>query len=84
MAGDSARIPVVFQRVGRIETGENSARFVADAGQEVQQFFVEGRSTRWRIVEPQINQHVLAERVQELIPLGDGERKLIERAGRRP
>lgn len=84
VTGDSARIPVVYRRVGRIETGENSARFVADTGQEIQRFLVERHENRWRISEPQINQHVLAERVLELIPLSDADRALLEQMRRSP
>lgn len=84
VVSDTARIPVRFRRIGRIETDENSARFVSDTGQEAQQFVVERRETRWIIVEPQINQHVLAERVLALISLAEAEREALRRLGTSP
>lgn len=74
---DTARVRVTYHRAGRIETGESSARFVADDSLEVETFVVARTGEGWRIVEPQINQHILAKSVLAAVALGDQDRATL-------
>jgi hypothetical protein len=74
IGADTARVRVTYNRAGRIETGETSARFVSEPGLEEQTFVLARTDGRWRIVEPQINQHVFAKSVLTAVRLSNEDR----------
>lgn len=73
--GDSATVPVTYQRLGWIQTtGRNTVRFVASDTVERYDFRLGVSAGRWLITEPRLEPHVLVDTVLAAAPLSAADR----------
>jgi hypothetical protein len=75
--GDSASVRITYRRAGEMESGAQALEFVPDTGTESVLFALHRSDGSWKITAPQINQHVLIERVLKIKPLADSTRRLL-------
>lgn len=74
----TARVEVVFRRAGYVRTtGDSTVAFHPDAAREVQVFTVALTFNGWRIVAPQLDQHVSVEAALDRSPLSSSDRAKV-------
>lgn len=78
-SGDSAIVPVTYQRLGWIETtGRHAVRFVIGETIERYDFRLGVREGRWLIGEPRLEPHVLADTALAKAPLSASDRDMLQ------
>lgn len=75
----TGRVEVAYTRAGYVRaTGDSSVSFKPDAAREVQVFTVALTFNGWRIVAPQLDQHVLVEPALTQSPFSPADRRRLQ------
>ncbi len=75
----TGRVEVRYDRLGYVQTtGRTTVAFEAAEGPELRVFTVALTDNGWRIVAPQIDQHVLVEPALRHSPFSPEDRRLVE------
>jgi len=84
--GDTVYVPVVYQRIGWIESTGDSARLILSDTTEHHRFVVANLGSRWLIAAPRLGPHVMADTVLSRTPLVARDRAslaaILSRAGK--
>lgn len=79
----TARVRVDYRRVGYVRTtGARSVEFDQSIATELRVFTVALSDNGWRIIAPQIEQHVLVEAAMSLSPLSEADKDRLSRVPR--
>lgn len=75
----TGRVEVAYTRAGYVRiTGDSSVSFEPDPAREVQVFTVALTFNGWRIVAPQLDQHVLVDPALNQSPFSPADRRRLE------
>jgi hypothetical protein len=80
----TARVRVQYDRVGFVRSTQRAVRFDSDSAKEARVFTVALTDNGWRVVAPQMDQHVGLESALQVSPFDDSQRRLLSAMLGRP